>query len=321
MTTLRKKIILTLLSAGLMASMPAVASADNCCDPCDWDPCACMEFEVGVDFLWWKPCDDDLVYAAERTKTNPDTYKYKNVCPDWEPGVRIYLGLPEFYCDLNLKGSYTYIESNDSSSIGESSTSVSHAIAHPGTDISDKGDSGKGKWDATYHEWDILLSFDISCKDCHQFSPYFGVAGIKFDQELKAEIIDDNKPEVTKWSSDYWGVGLRLGSEYQYRLSDCMLFFVKGDGSILVGEADSKITFDDERDSDSDADFIFHDNEDCHFLPGYHIGTGIIYDSCICNWDFSFKLGYEFLMWHNVPKHPQFPENVTRSEARSQIPS
>ncbi|NGX43727.1 MAG: hypothetical protein K940chlam7_02027, partial [Chlamydiae bacterium] len=283
---------------------------DSCYDSCCWDPCN-MNFELGADFLWWKPCVDDLDYAAKNTKDSPREYKFKNICPDWEPGVRVYLGIPNLYCDWGLTASYTYINSDDSSSASSTGDDdIIHVIQHPGLEINNDYECGKGEWDATYHDWDILANYNISCKKCHQFSPYFGVAGICLEQNLKITLDDSStsEKEITKWDSDYWGVGLRLGSGYQYRFSDCLSFFVKGDGTILAGEADSKIKFDD-NDSNSNHDLSFKDSKDCQIIPGYHIRAGFIYDTCLCDWDFSLRLGYEFLMWHNVPNHRTFVGN------------
>ncbi|NGX43086.1 MAG: hypothetical protein K940chlam7_01377 [Chlamydiae bacterium] len=324
----RNKLSLAILSFGLMALTPNFASAqyydsccepyyNSCCDPCEWDPCACREFEVGVDFLYWKPYVDNLNYGVIYDR---DRAKFKKMCPDWEPGVRVMLASPNAYCGWELRGSWTYIESDDSSQTkaGEEEWVTSPLIHNAMIlELGEEADLFKkveGSWNARYHEWDILASYNISCKECHFFQPFFGVAGIFLDQDLKVEasgtISDITSEAKVKWDSEYWGVGLRAGTHYEYHFSNCMRFFANAYGTILAGEATIKNDQFIEQISGTGENIVergFKDSENCHqMVPGYHLATGFIYDTCWCNWDFSFRLGYEFMNWHNIPNHRVF---------------
>lgn len=307
----RKKLSVGLLSAALLALTPSVASADSCdpcCDPCDWSLCDLGGFGVGVDFLWWKPCVDDMDYAFTREVDTHTHVKYHGICPDWEPGVRVFLTLPEFFCDWTLSGSWTWISACDSSSVsshdGEliNSPLLHQVFGVPGFS------HAKGSYDLDYHDWDVLLSYNLCNTGCHEFSPFFGVAGLILDQEQKVDLHDNedlfgaDRAHV-KWNSDLWGVGLRAGTHYEYRFNDCMKVFARAEGTLLAGESDgtNKQYYIDTDESALRTDYSFKDGEHCHCIPGYHLTAGMIYETCVCDYEFALRLGYEFVHWHNIP--------------------
>lgn len=298
----RKEIGLAVLaSAALLAFAPNEANANRySCDPCDTccdynNCCDFGGFEVGIDFLWWKPSADnvDTCTIATQGEGGSWSYHHKNVCPDWEPGVRVYFAMPKFYCDLGLAASYTFIEP----------TKSNHHHRHEGILIpgstsrcdgfSTLWDHGKADWNLTYQEWDILIGYDVCCNACNHFRPFIGVAGLNIDSDVKLHFHNDSSSDGVRFkhTNGFWGVGLRAGAEYSYQLSDCLRFFAMAHGTILCGESDHKHHH---HWSDS------KDDNCCHLVPGYHIGTGFSYNTCVCNWDLSFRLGYEFLVWHNV---------------------
>lgn len=319
----RKKICLALLSIGMLAFAPVSANQGSCdpCDscetscwnPCDWDFCNFGGFEVGAEFLWWKPCVDDLDYAARVYETSDHTHvDYKGICPDWDAGVRVTLGLPNFFCNWDVCASYTYFESNDCASIDEENEIVSPLVHQGGLGSTLIYDEAHGSWDMTYHEWDILFAYDIACNPCHHFKPFFGVAGIVLDQGLTVKLQDSDTEDEIKWNSDFWGVGLRAGTCYTYKINDCISFYAKAHGTLLAGEADST----NHQDLDTSGEnIILKDAGCCHFVPGYHIGAGFVYDTCVCNWNLSAKLGYEFLEWCNIPNHRGYTGDNLTTEA------
>lgn len=338
MYKLRKKIGLAVLCASFLALAPSFVNAagygGNCgscntCDTCNtcndcYDPCDCGGFEFYADFIWWKPCVDDLDYAAVKESSSRDNFKHRCICPEWEPGFRVGFAMPDFYCDWGLSASWTYIESDDSGSVKKDDLvygSLLHANVQPGHMF----DQASASWDTTYHEWDLLFSTDLSCKECHHFMPFFGLAGIFLDQKFSADYYDkDNAGKYVKtataaWDSDIWGIGLRAGTEYQYRFSDCLSFFSKAWGSILYSEGDGELDSKDRSGvPEGSGQIKAKDDDCCQLMPGWHIGAGFIYDSSWCDCDFQFRLGYEFLQWCNVPNHRVYDrDSVTHSTSPS----
>ncbi len=328
MKKLRKTISLALLSVALFAFAPTSVQAQNCdpCDPCDWGG-----IDIGVDYLYWKPVVDNLEYAAEldASSSEPFEYKFHDVCPDWESGVRVYLGWQSPCWNLGLRGSWTYVDADESDSVGNPKQTspdpddIFIAFTHPGLDeitpdaIIQHGDFGKGEFAAKYNEWDFLVTYNFHDDGCHRFTPFFGVAGIDLDQEFKVKLVDfeGDQPNSkgfinrSEWDSDLWAVGLRIGAEYSHQLFNCITLFANGHGSVLTGEATSKVVYFDRGVKEKRgprAQLKFKD-DDCHqLIPGYHITTGLAYESDMCGCEYAVRVGYEFLAWHNVPNHRVF---------------
>ncbi len=323
----KKTISLTALSIGLMAFVPNEINGLNC-NPCD----AC--FEIDVDFLYWSPCIDDLDYATVVTPTNSGgvtatDIDHKRFCLDWEPGVRVTLGFPDFFCNWGTSISYTYIGSCDNrkaefdGDLGEFA-GVSSPLVNPAVFDNDTlYEEAEGSWDLCYHEWDILFGNDIICNQCHHFKPFFGVAGICLDQEIKVNLTEtsgENAEIEVKWENEYWGVGLRTGMEYTYRINQCYSIFAKAHGTLLAGEVCNKnkqfFVIGDNKEF-----FNFNEDDHCHFVPGFSIATGFLYDTCYCDREFSFKLGYEFVSWHNIPNHRVYTGRASEELGDSTSPS
>lgn len=329
----REKLTVALLSVNFLIFIPNGVNAQHC-DPYDNLYCSNYNdccFDLNVDYLCWKPCIDDLDFAYSFQTSNGDTsVTYKTLCPDWEPGIRIYLGKPSLFCDWNFGISWTYIKSDESTKLeAPSKGDVSSALLHLGlrSDLDDssggKFKSARGNWELSYHEGNALISYDISCNHCHEFSPFLGVTGVYIDQKLTVNLTNpsgvnnDDSAEI-EWNSEYWGVGLRVGSHYQYRFNDSISFFVRANGTILAGEDCSKnkqeVTDGHSTISETTGINFKHDTG-CHCVPGYHLASGFICDTCICNYAFTFRLGYEFLEWHNIPNHRVFSGEDKGAEA------
>jgi hypothetical protein len=283
-----------------------------------------MEFEVGADFLYWKPCISDLDYAAKVTENTLTTVEYDSICPEWEPGVRAFLRVPNFYCDWGLSASYTFIESTRTSHVNDDDVDFVVSPLTSGIAFDDEElefEDIRGHWNMDYHEWDVLLSYDISCNQCHHFKPYFGLAGIVLDQDLKVTLENDGDGEI-HWESNFWAVGFRAGSEYQYQINDCWNFFTCANATLLAGSADTTNhqTFE----NSVSSNVKYKDDDCCQFVPGYHIGAGLEYSACMCDMEYSFRFGYEFLTWFNVPNHRVFftgEANETTQWAHSSSPN
>ncbi|MFQ5728913.1 MAG: Lpg1974 family pore-forming outer membrane protein [Waddliaceae bacterium] len=313
-TRIRFTAIMTFLFAS------ATVFANNECCPCPepyynpfqsccWDRCPISDCSISVDFLWWRPSVDDLDYAADRETTTK--FKYKHICPDWEPGVRVMFLKPEIFCGWDLNVSWTHIESTDSSSVSHENNIFANLliVSDPPEGFEGIYNSAKGSWNACYQEWNALLLYYIPLGECHHFIPFFGLSGISLEQKLKTEYtgIDSQSAVSAKgdWHSDYYGIGFRFGSAYSCNFSNCMSFFFNASGAAIVGKFDS--TLDSSLLVGSQlSELKLQDNEDRHMATGYHLGAGVSYDTCYCNYDVSFKLGYEIVDWFEIPNQENF---------------
>jgi hypothetical protein len=323
-------------SLGLLFA-PLGVNAQNCnpfYSPCNWDYCD-RGFELTVDYLLWKPCIDDLDFAFSfRTSSGTTDVIYKEICPEWESGVRVSIEKYQAFSGLNLHASWTYIKSDDTRDFEPpSGGNVSSTLLHPGLRaILDPGAGGRfkeaeGDWELSYNDWDLLLYRNISCNLWHEFSPFFGVAAITVDQELEVdltnpeEVNNEDEAEI-RWTSYYWGVGLRAGTHYFYRFNETVGFFARAEGTLLAGDATGKNTQQVSGDGIDPTEIELKDDACCHFLPGYHLGAGFIVHHCFCCYEFTLRLGYEFVEWHNVPNHRNFSgDNIVEEASHSSSPS
>lgn len=318
-----KKLGLVFLNLGLLTVTPNFANADSCYDPC-CDPCSFGGFEIGADFLYWKPCVDNLdyVYYFEGETTSASTPSiterhsgYKSVCLDWEPGFRIRVAKDDVWCDWRLSASYTWLNINNSATSTKLGVTDGEFLISPlftfFDDFLQNFEVIKGKYDTSYNTWDVLFSYDISCNRCHTFSPFWGVEGLIFNQELSAigfadVTIDNVDVLAAKWTSDYFGVGLKLGTDYVFQMLDCLKLYASASGSITVGNHDNKLVNTEYDASGNITIDTFKSDDNCQFVPGYHLAVGVLYESDMCGCDYGFRLGWESTEWRNVSNPRQF---------------
>lgn len=276
--------------------------SNSCFSHCS-EACFIDDYSIAVDFLWWKPCIDDLTYATTCEDYEGKTIiEYESCCPDWEPGVRVIFGRPCFYCDWGFVASYTYFLSDNTCCL-EKDAKISSPLIHQNFTDSKSAlyDKAEAEWEMRYQEFDALITYDMSCcNPCHLFQPFVGVAGIYLEQDFDITLSVDESTYEIEWGSRLWGVGLRAGVEYQYIFSKCLRFFTLVHGTMLASQPENKTT------QTFCTELVIKDDDCCLFLPGYHVGVGFILDSCICDVGFSLRVGYEFLEWRNIPNHRIF---------------
>lgn len=279
---------------------------DPCVSPCFRSSsisCFLDDFGVAGDFLYWKPCVSELEYATVSSETDDKiSLRYKTLCPDYEPGFRIILGRPSFYCDWGFVASYNYLQSSAHGSI-DKFAGLSSPLIHPAVTpcITELFDAIEGSWKLHYNEWDALVTYDMSCCNPHHlFQPFIGIAGVNIKQEMNIDLTQGVHLDTIRWDSEYWGVGLRGGIEYQYLFNSCLRFFTVVHGTLLAGEADTDMR------QQFCKEICIKDDDCCLILPGYHISVGLIYEGCFCHYHYSLRVGYEFLEWRNLPNHRIF---------------
>ncbi|MEC7840380.1 MAG: Lpg1974 family pore-forming outer membrane protein [Chlamydiota bacterium] len=317
----KKHFLATLLAATVLSTgavNAAYDSCDSCYDPCEMDSCF-GGFEIGADFLYWKLCLDDLNYSTSyQTNFTPastgtllfdqsGTNNY--LCSDWKPGFRVFLAKDNVFCDWDLIASYAWINHCNSSSSSVTENGVLQpTLIHPNALLAPAGDSGvasvSASLDVTYQTFDVLFASDYCFRQCHNFKPFFGVTGVFLDQDFNSSWekndADENSEGTTKWSGEYSGYGLKMGTEYSLSICDGFSMYANASGSITVGDQSSSVAF---AKTDNDANTSWQaaiKEEECVFVPGYNIGVGFQYDSCLCDMEYSARLGYEFVQLHNV---------------------
>lgn len=316
-------IALTSLFLGAFTPQPLIADCGSCSlivPPCPGD------YTLGADFLWWKPCIDDIDFAGTRTTTVDSTvtppltltdFHYKGICPEWRPGVRINFDYPNLFtwCNIGMTATYTYVDMVQTHTVhGSDNIDI---LAFPGFVNQDVGANPiHGKWYMKYQTWDTMLYFNYCCCECLYITPSIGVAGLILNEQLKNSAITSiSNPPITNvttdvnWKSLVRGVGIKSGLDINFLYSRCLTFYGFANGSLLAAKAHTKYKEDDYyvlADTNVQAELRVKDHNCTRCVPGFHIGVGAQATFCICGFPISARAGYEFLQWYNIPKHRIF---------------
>ena len=341
MKRLNKKLALAMLSLGFAALTPSIASADSfgsrdfdpCCnEPCRTDSCNdYCSFEFGAEFLYWKPCVDDLDFAAVtfgnfEDSDNPFEVRYKSVCPEWEPGFRLTLRKSDAWKCFDLSFTYTWFNSDDAeSATARNGTHIAAVGLHPflveeNPAVDNWFDFGRGKWEFNYQTFDLLFSYPFRCGSCHTIAPFFGVEIVRFDQEWRERYgynpnTGPSTVALVKWESDFKGAGLKIGTDYSFLLCEGFSLFAKAAGAIVVGDSKTSNTQTeftiDEAGNLSDEHFLrFKDDDCCHFIPGWHLQLGFQFEDEACGCEYKLRFGYEMVQWYNLQNPRRWFEPV-----------
>jgi hypothetical protein len=292
--------------------------------------CGCC-FEVGADFLWWKQSADHLDFGScmgtvtedcgcdkegkplEKTKT---VHLINTLCPKWKPGVRAQFNVRNFLNNANLRGSYTFIRHSDKGSF--SGSQLTSLI--PTERVFDIVSSN---WRSTYQAADLLFTFPICSNPCFNAMPFFGVEGIYLTQKLNSVGSSpfqyyDGRDVKGYFKADAWGVGLKVGSDYEYTLTSCLKVFGRGSLSMVSGSPSIRHSFEKGSSYDSQCyegpSVEFCENGCSHMMPGFQLQSGVRYLASICRVAIEMHLGYEFVEWLNVPNTRHFIGEVFSRE-------
>ena len=307
----------------------------NCCNfsICDWD------FTVGADYLYWKPCTSTLDYAVTMDRdpfsnpppsnSDPIYFNIKSVCPDYESGYRVYFSGSSFCgSSVGLAGSYTQLKADKNSEASADKRTLLPTVLHPYQEqylINEYPDAvvaypgSKADWESNYHEWSFGGTYhtDWSCNS--RMGYFFGITGMNYDEDFDVYFsvqIDGTIEDVilsSKSSLNYNGCGIKFGSQYEYNLCRGLNVFADANGSILIGDGDNETIFGFRTIEGSNTvapDYVFEKKDCCRVVPGYHIGLGVNYDTCLCNLNLNLRIGYEFVGWYNLPFYRTYVEGI-----------
>jgi len=339
----------TLILSAFVCTAYADSSYDNWNAPCESTCCPSRcgpSFRVGVDFLLWKPDIDDTDFATTTRTVNLTapvvpapvlsiTPKYWGIHQDWEPGVRFFIGGDNLFCGWDVEASYAYVSiagfgrqeitEQPAPGIGRVTfDSIISPILPINLNTATLGffQTAESRYNANYHVWDVLASYNFSCKPCLlDLFGFMGPAGLYLTQHWKTDYAVPEGSTVIPayagdtatvvWDSNYWGVGLKVGTGLSYELFEHVNLFAKGAAVLLTGSADGKTNFTSFDADITESGVLLNSNykdtcNSCHFVPGYHIQAGGRISFETCGTTIGLRAGYEFQGWYNVPTLRRF---------------
>lgn len=290
---------------------PAFLEDSSCCtETCN--PCNNWGVWVEGEYLYWKACLSDSrvgIISTIPPRTGENTFHYLSY--DRQSGVRASIGIDGLCSCWNLWGSYTYIRPEGKISleapIEKGSFILSDfMVANFGNEVAawnyDFSTSLFQEQKIKYQTYDVLLSrdFEVCCLEIH---PFFGVTGLLLDQTLNFSTANGLNTIAFDTTIDYSGVGLKTGVNIVYPLSKCFNIFTRSSFAMVAGSKDYRLKADGVTNDSAPVPVTFASKGNaCVYLPGFDIQIGLSYTANWCNKFISFKLGWEFLQWSNVPQ-------------------
>jgi len=304
----------TLTAIALLAS-PLVAD----------DSCTLFGFDVGIDFLYWKPCVDNLDFALSskdisdpesaapfNPESGPVKGKYHFLDPRGQGGVRARLGNDALWNGLGFFVSYAYAASADSDSSLELPPGHVWPTRMHGAQMF-AGNSASAKYRLHYQAVDALFTQSIICGCCGETIPFFGFDSLYLFQEVKSHGTDvvNNLIGKTKWTSDLYGAGAKVGLEYRYRFVEDIGIYTKISGSVLVSQDHARFKSEQGQIEPGlnlvveEGEIKFKSTEEI-IVPGFALAIGAFYKIEGENMRGNLHIGYEFIQWFNIPSQRRY---------------
>lgn len=214
---------------------------------------------VEENYLLWRPSLEDLDFASKFSLSlngsNPFIIdvpvSIKKFNYGWDSGVRMGVGrfLPNhdqwdisaymtfFYSDVDGKGKVA--------SLGTFSAAAGLSFLFPDFDPSlGLADHVSASWRLNYFVWDLMLGRAFQVTPKVALHPYFGLRAALIDQDYRAKTSLNFKLSSSvsltgngriSLDNDFWGVGPRLGTHFNYTFKGHWSFLGNLAASLLYG--------------------------------------------------------------------------------------
>jgi len=324
MTRNIKTLFTLVFTCCFLLSIPAVqAGSDCCCSSCECGPdCFCHfpnyspccssvgdGFLATFEFLWWKPCFNDLDYAikfdTQAGSPDPTIGEYRYPPHQFSPGFRVGLDLDNLWCGWDLFFHYEWIQEKASRQDDSNTGFLASTLWHGGLNDNIDPDNLDSSHKFQYQTFDIMFGKECLVNPCSRFVPFFGLQGVKLDQTWKSAGNELSNNASLRWDSCYEGLGLAVGVEYFYKMS-CVEFFTNAKLMGVRGCNVSKYQYEDLFGEDPTTRSFIFKTDDSTCVPGLHLRAGINYVYEYCDTELLFTIGYEFVNWFNMPRIRRF---------------
>lgn len=217
-------------------------------------------FRINLDFLYWQANEDGLEYGTKmiagpiigqssKTKT-----KLLDLHFDWDPGFRVGIGyvfnhFDQWALDLNWTHIRNEAHAKDSAHGVESQVGEVDTIIPPWVSLLFELRSGASKahahWHVNFNTVDLDLTRSYFASKRLDVNPHIGLRGAWIDQHYRAKyesvfLLSEGSPFFTRdvkftGKNDFWGVGIRGGSELMWHFDRHWNLFAELSASILYG--------------------------------------------------------------------------------------
>lgn len=200
------------------------------------------------DFLYWEARQDGLEFAIDHDFSVVENQKAKqlDLRKKWEPGFRI--GLNALFGgkdEWELKAAWSYLKSRQTTRADVTETErVLLPTWGMGT-LGYEANRAYARHKIHYNVIDVELARHYFMSHSISARPYVGVRGAIIEQHYRvryddifvnASPVPADEYSLFRARNDFWGVGLKAGTEMTYHLTKNFGIFGKVSGSLLTGE-------------------------------------------------------------------------------------
>jgi hypothetical protein len=271
------------------------------------------QWSVTGEYLYLKPSIDDTYFVIKSPTPEDNVLVWGDEINNnfkFSSGYRVGLAYAFCECDRELSFSYSHLDANHKKRVRGEFLNPSVGIEDFSYYLTNYSGTAASKLHARYQRFDALFSQKIfqCCGTDIRLVLGLEYADLKAGQKMRYRQEDQTCDEEgfcvfsgkVKQHSKTWGVGPEVGIDFDYdlcQLSTCLpgglsLNFVST-GSLLLGESKSHLAFR-YKTSEGNYPFDVRQQKSTRIIPAYHAKLGINYDFCLCNWEGSVGVGYEF---------------------------
>lgn len=313
---IKRKLYSLALTLGVLGLFPGTLSANYFDNGCCFN-----NIHVGGDFLYWQPCVSDNDYAIKADEPistfsntgNNDSKTHYLDC-EWAPGYRAWIKVDDLFCGFNAAIIYSYFDHSTHDSVHGDLHTIVLSRGIP-VDFFEAGNRVNSKWNLTYHDADLILGYPLqfSCNECFGVEAFSGIKFLKFTQDRHDRFRDDSADRTIHWDRDldFWGIGPTLGVKTQYDFCGGFRVFGLTGASLMIGQVDQKDDIESIFGGFTETDQTYKNDDDCICFPGFHFLSGIAYETCWCNMQFSIHVGWEYVQWINAPSYPCYESDLS----------
>jgi hypothetical protein len=279
-----KRITLALAMIGLSASAFAGAPGNQVAMPTGVNltaPDSVGVWSFGIEALYVKPANNQFQYGQLNTDTTATipTFKNKSVSNDHEWGGTVDMTYMFPGSSRDVKLSYTHIDFSNSSN-----TTVGANQSFDAGDFNNafdtEGDYAKGSQDTDVDSVDLVFGQWIRIGQRVDLHPFGGLryADIRTDDKGTYSDVSTDPATVStqKFTSDFQGIGPRVGMDTAVHLGQGFSIVGTMAGSLLIGSNNSKFNVYDATGSIAEQD-IYKNGSSTTVVPELDARIGVDY--------------------------------------------
>ncbi len=299
-----------------------------------------IDVVIDIEFLWWYATVGNLPYAyveevvLEGSSLNPTRIvrvpdRMKEFGSEWDPGIRLGLGIITNHDGWDVYANWTYFRNSDDESVSVppfSNTFANsitnppgqHVLASPWFIDATQGlfSSINGKWDLLFHQIDLILGRKFWISPNLVLHPYVGLRGnrsrlsLNITGNLDGSLTENNffAIERANWKQQFWGVGLLGGMDTVWHLTKHWSIFGESDIALIYGRYEIRdrysFFFGSFTQTNLDISHTYNNDNIYSFQPIIDLGIGIRWETTFLDecYRINIDAGWENHIWIDFNK-------------------